>query len=148
MPSPLRILKVDTADPKVASDILKMHEACFPDLDFQQLHGDWWIAYRNGAPVAFAGLWPSVRSPGSGYLCRAGVMPEARGEGLQRRLIKVREKEARKKRWVALFSDCRPGNAHSLNNLFACGYRAFVPSDPWSGEEWNYVRKILDSGVA
>jgi len=149
MPAPFRVAKVNPADPAIASAILKMHEACFPDLDFQQLHGDWWIAYDpNKVPVAFAGLWPSVRTPGAGYLCRAGVMPQGRGKGLQRRLIKVREREARRKRWVALFSDSRPGNAHSLNNLFACGFRAFVPSTPWCGEEWTYVCKVIDQGVA
>lgn len=145
-----RIVKVDTSQADVAASILQMHAQCFPGLDFEHLHGDWWIAYdrETKAPVAFAGLWPSVRIAGAGYLCRAGVLPQGRGQGLQRKLIKVREREARKKRWVVLLSDVAPGNAHSLNNLYACGFRAFVPGDPWTGDEWNYVRKILDEGVA
>lgn len=149
-PNPFRIVKVDPSHAEVSASIIGMHEKCFPDLEFQQLHGDWWIAYsrETKAPVGFAGLWPSLRQPGAGYLCRAGVLPEGRGQGLQRKLIKVREREAKKKRWVVLFSDTKPGNAHSLNNLFACGFRSFVPSDPWSGAEWNYVRKIIDAGVA
>lgn len=148
--NPFRIVKVDTSHAEVASSIIKMHGKCFPDLEFQQLHGDWWIAYSRDtkAPVAFAGLWPSIRLANVGYLCRSGVLPEGRGKGLQRKLIKVREREAKKKRWIALHSDTAPGNAHSLNNLFACGFRAFVPTDPWCGEEWNYVRKILEDGVA
>lgn len=148
--STYRIVKVDPSQADVAATIIQMHEQCFPGLDFQHLHGDWWIAYdtETKAPVAFAGLWPSVRISGAGYLCRGGVLPIGRGNGLQRKLIKVREREAKKKRWVLLLSDVAPGNAHSLNNLYACGFRSFVPSDPWSGEEWTYVRKILDAGVA
>ena len=148
--STYRILKVDPSHADVAATIIQMHAQCFPGLEFQQLHGDWWIAYdgETKAPAAFAGLWPSVRTPGAGYLCRAGVLPQGRGKGLQRKLIKVREREAKKKRWVVLFSDIAPGNAHSLNNLYACGFRAFVPSEPWSGEDWNYVRKIIEAGVA
>jgi GNAT superfamily N-acetyltransferase len=143
-----RVVKVDPTRPGIAEAILKMHAACFPDLPFQQLHGDWWIAYDRKTPVAFAGLWPSLTSPGSGYLCRSGVLPEGRGHGLQRRLIRVREREAKAKRWIACLSDVDPTNAPSMNNLFACGYRAFRPTSPWCGDAWVYVRKIIDEGVA
>lgn len=144
-----RIVKVDTSHEDVSAAILGMHATCFPDLEFQQLHGDWWIAYDNTkTPVAFAGLWPSLTQPGSGYLCRAGVLPVGRGHGLQRRLIRVREREAKRKRWVALLSDVDPKNATSMNNLFACGFTAFRPSKPWCGDEWVYLRKIIDEGVA
>lgn len=149
MPTSFRIAKVDTTHADVRASILDMHEQCFPGVPLEELHGDWWIAYDRAtkAPVGFAGLWPSVRASGAGYLCRAGVLPEGRGKGLQRKLIKVREREAHNKRWVVLYSDCLPGNAHSMNNLYACGFRAFVPPHPWSGEEWNYFRKILVGGV-
>lgn len=147
--SAFRVVKVDTSHPDHRHAILQMHEKCFPGLEFQQLHGDWWIAYDSlKNPVAFAGLWPSLRVPGSGYLCRAAVMPAGRGHGLQRRLIKVREREAKKKRWVAVYSDVDPKNAPSMNNLFACGFTAFRPGDFWCGTEWVYVRKILEEGVA
>jgi GNAT superfamily N-acetyltransferase len=145
----VRIKKVDTSHADVRDAIIAMHAQCFPDLPFQQLHGDWWIAYGPaGVPVGFAGLWPSLTVPGAGYLCRAGVLSAARGQGLQRRLIKVREREAKKKGWVALLSDTDPKNPHSMNNLIACGFRAFRPGDRWCGEEWVYWRKVLDEGVA
>lgn len=144
-----RIVKVDTSHADVSAAILGMHATCFPDLEFQELHGSWWIAYDDKkSPVAFAGLWPSVRTPGAGYLCRAGVLPSARGVGLQRRLIRVREREARLKKWVMTLSDVDPTNHRSMNNLFECGYRAFRPEHPWCGDEWVYVRKILTEGVA
>lgn len=146
--SAFRIEKVDSTAPAVWGSILEMHKECFPGLYFNHPHGDWWIAYdRTRSPAAFAGLWASVTMPGAGYLCRAGVLPSGRGQGLQRRLIRVREREARKKGMVALLSDVDPVNAHSMNNLFSCGFTAFRPSKPWGGHEWVYVKKIIDEGV-
>jgi GNAT superfamily N-acetyltransferase len=147
--SAYRIEKVDATQETTKAILQGMHATCFPDLELQQLHGHWWIAYDpSRSPVAFAGLWPSLTTPGAGYLCRAGVIPSGRGKGLQRRLIRVREREATRQRWIALLSDVDPKNAHSMNNLFAAGYRAFRPAKPWCGEEWVYLRKIIDEGVA
>lgn len=144
----MRIKKVDTAHAPVRDAILAMHAECFPGLAFQQLHGDWWIAYDIVGPVGFAGMWASLTVPGAGYMCRAGVLPRGRGKGLQRKLIRVREREAKKKGWVALLSDTDPKNPHSMNNLIACGMRAFRPSEPWCGDPWVYWRKVLEEGVA
>lgn len=147
-----RIVKVDTANKNVANLIARMHRACFPGLPpVQTSHGDWWIARdENARPVGFAGMWPSARVDGAGYLCRAGVLPIARGQGLQIRLIKVREREAKKKRWTALFSDAVVENAHSQNNLVAAGFRMFRPTVPWATakEQHIYFRKIIEQGVA
>lgn len=146
--SACRVVKVDTSVRAIANQLESMHLACFPELPVTQMHGDWWFAMAAGEPVAFAGLWPSVRTQGAGFLCRAGVMPAARGKGLQRRLIKVREKEAKRKGWTVVLSDADSANPTSLNNLYACGYRAYVPSKQWDGYGFVYVRKIIDKGVA
>lgn len=147
-----RVVKVDPVGNKsVARIIERMHRVCFPDMDqiVQTTHGDWWLARNDhGLPVAFAGLWPSARIDGAGYLCRAGVLPIARGQGLQRRLISAREREAKKKRWTVLFTDALVENAHSQNNIVAAGYRMFRPTTPWSGESHIYFRKFLEEGVA
>lgn len=143
-----RVVKVDTQVRAIANHLERMHLVCFPDFTVTQMHGDWWFAMADGVPIAFAGLWPSHRFPAAGYLCRAGVMPGHRGQGLQRRLIKVREKEAKRKQWTALYSDAAVYNPTSINNLFACGFRAFAPAVQWDGEDFVYVRKIIDKGVA
>jgi GNAT superfamily N-acetyltransferase len=148
----MKIKMVDASLRAVAAKIREMDLLCFPELVHLgpiELHGDWWIAY-DPTPVAYAGLWPSIRTPGAGYLCRAGVLPQARGKGLQRKLIKAREREALKKEWVALFSDTDPVNSRSMNNLIACGFESFRPPQPWAshGEDWCYWRKIIRPGVA
>jgi GNAT superfamily N-acetyltransferase len=148
----MKIRMVDTSIESVAAKIRDMDAECFPQLKHLgpiEVHGDWWIVY-DPMPVAYAGLWPSVRTPGGGYLCRAAVLPHARGRGLQKKLIRVREREALKKEWVVLFSDTDPVNAQSMNNLINCGFRAFRPSQPWAShvEDWVYWRKIIRPGVA
>jgi GNAT superfamily N-acetyltransferase len=150
MKSSYRIYQVDVTHLDAKEELAEMHKVCFPEFEQIEPWGDWWFAYKTGSnkPVAFAGLWPSQRVQGAGYLARAGVMPEARGHGLQRRLIRSRELAARKKGWTVLFSDTWVGNVNSLNNLFAMGFRAFQPSDPWNGPEFIYLKKIIAPGVA
>jgi len=147
--STFKIIKVDTQVPAIASHLEAMHHVCFPDFPLPGWHGDWWFAMdTDKVPAAFCGLWPSVRFPGAGYLCRAGVMPVARGKGLQRRMIRIRENAARRKGWDALYTDADAANPASINNLFASGYRAFSPPVLWDGEGFVYFRKIISEGVA
>jgi GNAT superfamily N-acetyltransferase len=142
----MKIRLVDATLSRIQETIQAMRKECFPWEDsYNEWHGDWWIIY-DPMPVAFAGLQPSVRTEGAGYLNLAGVLPHARGKGYQRKLIRVREREARKKGWVLLLTDTRPNNAHSMNNLIACGFRPFCPTVRWSPhKEWVYWRKILGS---
>lgn len=146
----MRIKLVDTSIDRVANKIREMHKECFPKLpEYNELHGDWWIAY-DPMPVAFVGLQASVRTEGAGYLCRAGVLPHARGKGLQRKLVRVREKEAKRKGWVVLFSDTDPVNSASQHNLIECGFRPFRPTVMWAthGADWVYWRKFISKGMA
>lgn len=144
----LRVIKVDTSHDGVSAAILAMDAKCFPGDERMGLHGDWWIVYDGKKPVGYAGMWQSVRAQATGYLCRAGVLPEARGKGLQKRLARAREKEAKRKGWVAIITDTHPRNVQSINNLIACGFRAYKPSADWSFDHFCYWRKIIEHGVA
>lgn len=148
--SPYRIIQADLSYPWVPELYTKMHRECFPDCEDQKPFAELWFAWEGEEAVAFASLWPSRRVENAGYLARAGVLARARGKGLQKRLIKTRERQAKEKGWDIIFSDVEPGNFASLNNLYSCGYRAFMPSDPWQGKDvpWNYMRKIISEGVA
>lgn len=86
----------------------------------------WWIAYTNeDIPVGFAGLEYAYAD--RGRLCLAGVMPWARGKGLQRRLIRVRERRARMLGWKRLLTYTTTTNTPSANNLIRCGYLLWEP---------------------
>lgn len=119
--------------PANAAIIAKLQSVCMGgDQPSPAETGDWWIAYdAEGTAVGFGQLKPSSRYANCGYLSRAGVIPAARGHGLQRQLIRVRLRRARKLGWHHCFSDTLL-NPQSANNLTACGFKIFLPKKPWA----------------
>lgn len=87
----------------------------------------WWILYANDEPVGFAGV-RIIEGGESGYLYRAGILPQYRGKGLQKRLIRVREKWCRKQNLKSCVTYVLPNNTASLNNLLRVGYVSYKPT--------------------
>lgn len=137
----MRIRAVDLEDDKDLLD--ELDRECFPDDAVCDKDGYWWIAYDGQRPIAFAGMNPSVQWTHCGYLCRAGVVPAYRGRGLQRRLIQVRERKARKLGWEWVVTYTVPDNYASANNLIRCGYTLYAPAYPWGSKTSLYWRKKL-----
>jgi ribosomal protein S18 acetylase RimI-like enzyme len=111
--SRLRIAQLELLDTK-----------CFPDDEPFGGYGDawWWLTvHDSGQLVGFAGLQNLGR--GTGFLCRAGVLPAWRGQGVQRELIRRRVAQARRLGLSELVTYTAPENYASLNNLIACGFR-------------------------
>lgn len=138
------IKRVDGTDEEIADTIRAMHDKCFgnsaPNPDTDQ--DFWWLVYLEGYAVAFGQLVPAANTPYTGYLKRSGVLHEHRGQGLQRRLIRVREALARKLGWKLLVTDTT-GNPASSNTLIKAGYRLFTPGYLWAFEHSLYWRKNL-----
>jgi len=67
----------------------------------------------------------------------------ARGQGLQRRLIRVRELAARKAGMLAIVTDTHRENHASSNSLMAMGYRLYTPHTKWAFNDGLYWRKKL-----
>ena len=80
----------------------------------------------NNQAVAFGILEPSQQWLDTVYLSRAGVLPAWRGQGLQRRLIALRERLARRQGFVWMISDTTD-NVPSSNNLIKAGYKLIAP---------------------
>ena len=136
------IRKVDTGDAKVAETIAKLHRLTLgAGCPFPYLSGHWWLVFSKDAPVGFAGMKETTHG-GAGYLCRAGVLRAHRGHGLQRKLIRVRERQAVANGWTQCCSDTSD-NPISANNLIACGYRIFNPAKPWGFRHTIYWRRTL-----
>lgn len=104
--------------------------------------GWWWLATDDGHPLGFAGLVQSSQWSDTGYLCRAGVLEKARGNGLQKRLIQARERKARALGWKWLVTDTYE-NPASANSLISCGFRMFKPSNPWGADGVCYWKKAI-----
>ncbi len=153
MGNPYTIRRVDTDDEEIADTIHHLNEVCFADeaprceIDL----GAWWLVLHGNVfgrkPVAYAGLHPSKRYDCVGYLCRAGVLPEHRGNGLQRRLISVRERHARSLGWTTLVTDTtdsKQEHFNSANNLIREGFELYRPAFPWTRHATTlYWRKFL-----
>lgn len=86
----------------------------------------WWLVFDdNDCPVGFAGV--SLQSYYTAFLCRCGLLDVARGRGLQRRLIRVREKFCRSRQIKRIVTYVYHDNLASANNLCKEGYRLFWP---------------------
>lgn len=141
------IRHVDHEDPEVAEDLTDLHKLTFLDgthlpLVEGRFWGDWWIAYERGDPVAFLGTCPSTQGKRVRYIMRVGVLPEHRGHGLQVRLMRAAERHARRAGCNMVVSDTTK-NPASANSFIACGYKTYLPKEPWSFEAAVYWRKSL-----
>ncbi|MFI4971128.1 MAG: GNAT family N-acetyltransferase [Hyphomicrobiales bacterium] len=142
-----RISAVDGDDEDIADTIRELHDEVFGDTAPQvdPTNGHWWLAFAidEGREIAgFCGLTQTYGDPSIGYLKRAGVRLQHRGQGLQRRFVRVREARARKLGMRDLVTDTSD-NPSSANNLIACGYRIYRPPSPWGFPHTIYWTKSL-----
>jgi GNAT superfamily N-acetyltransferase len=126
--------------------VLPLDAECFPS-DYRPVleNSLWWVVWHGKEPVGYAGLrvCEGAQNKGLGFLSRAGVVREHRGRGLQRRLIRAREVEARALGLVELVTYVAHWNCPSINSLVACGYRFYRPAAKWGGASSVYLKKML-----
>ena len=135
------VKQIDIRKKEYVTILMYLQKRCLPgDKPMKIDRGHWWIAYaENGKPVGFAGLTRSSQWTNAGYMCRAGVLPEYQGHGLQKKLIQVRIQKARRLNWEWLITDTT-NNPASANSLIAMGFRMYMPSVPWAWKHSNYWR--------
>lgn len=142
----MRIRAVKPEDPAIAALLQYLQLSALPyDIPIAASHTTtdyWWVAFDDVHPVAFAALTLSAQWGDTGYLSRAGVLPAYRGQGLQKKLIKVRERKAKQLGWQWLVTDTTD-NPPSANNLIDCGFKTFIPSRPWGFDSTIYWKKKL-----
>ena len=137
----LRSVKQDDATAQALLHWLQL-EILPSDTPADTTTGYWWVLEDQCRPIGFAGLQASTKYLGVGYLCRAGVVKDWRGKGLQKRLIRVRVNKAKALGWQWLMTDTY-NNPASANSLIACGFQTFTPSQPWGMDGAIYWRKRL-----
>lgn len=96
----------------------------------------WWVA---GDGLAFAGA--RMLDNGALYLTRAGVIPSARGQGLQLRLIRARLAWGRRRGARVAITYTAVDNIASANNMIRAGFELYEPEYPWAGREMLYWRR-------
>lgn len=120
----------------VIHDFNRLSPDTFPELKPKHLErGYWFIAYDEenaNERVGFAGMVPFDPVPNVGYLKRAYVLPDARGNGLQWEFMLARERLAKELGWTQLVSECIYTNIHSANNFIKAGFKLCEPEQPWA----------------
>jgi GNAT superfamily N-acetyltransferase len=123
--------------------IHKLKHTCF---DKDSLSNDlsytyWWVVWHGKEPAGFCGV---QRFGGGGaFLSLAGVLPAYRGYGLQKRMVRVRERFCRGLGDDTMYSYTATFSAASMCSLISCGYRPYESETEWAGDEFVYWRRPL-----
>ena len=137
----MKIVRVEPKGAKVALlDFLDL--STLPgDEPYDKVGSVWWVAYDGKTPVGYAGIkrWGSTMA----FLCRAGVLKEARGQGLHRRLLRVREAWAKRLGIKTLITYTAPFNLQAANNLIRAGFVLYKPEEEWGVEHALYFWKDI-----
>lgn len=129
--------------PKNMKALKALQKTCLPvDSPYIEKNAWYWVGYWGQTPIAFCALAPSIRWADCVYLARSGVIPEFRGQGLQKKMITIREKWARKHGYKWAVTDTAE-NPPSANSLISRGYKLYEPSIPWGLSRAIYWRKKL-----
>lgn len=141
----MKINRVDIRQLKNVNRLFTLQGICLPsDNPYDTNTGFWWTATdASNRDIAFAGLVYSSRWSDCGYLCRAGVVPSSRGQGIQKKLIRVRIRQAKAVEMKWLVTDTHD-NPASSNSLISCGFKLFNPSVPWGAKGTLYWRLKLE----
>lgn len=100
------------------------------------------LAYDTDCVVGFCCLTPYPVN-GTGFLSRVGVRKSYRGNGLQKKMIKIREKLAKKIGLSRLITYTSYDNIYSINNLISCGYKFYKPKWEFGVKYAYYVQKFI-----
>lgn len=140
------MIKVRRAKEDEIDEILDLDREIFAAGYFPPAQGGdvmWWLAEEDGHTVGYAAAKLCKGDAQCLYLSRVGVIKAARGRGLQRRFIRVRERWGRSVGALYSVSDTNYDNVASTRSLIACGYLPFLPGDPWAGKYSTYWKKSL-----
>lgn len=105
---------------------------CFPDDKPLRLVDayEWYLVSsgKSSALDAFCGWRPINDMQAHGFLSRAGVLPTARGQGLHKFMIDLREDAMRKAGQAVSITYTEACSVASMRSLVACGYKPFEPT--------------------
>lgn len=141
----VKFKRITEMDEKTKAVILRMQRACLPDDEpLDPAEGWWWVGYDEDWPIAFCSMKPSQRYKNAVYMSRSGVTYYYRGYGLQKKMLRMRERFARTKDFEWAVSDTTD-NPASSNSLISCGYKLYEPKIPYGHETTLYWKKQLNT---
>jgi len=128
--------------------LLNSQDELFPPLTNRHLlTGFWWLAFDEyKTPIAFAGMVPN-HPHDSWYLKRCYVAPWARGHGLQRKLLRLREVKASELGIRQLVGEC-PAGSQSETNFVKAEYERVDPEQKWGAPDSVYFSKRIKPRIS
>lgn len=102
-------------DVELAEEMQKLSSTDVYNIDFH-----WWVAYKNKKWVGFAGL--RLITDEISYVGPTFVKPEARGQGLQLRFFRIRERFTKKNNRTKMVCRVDYDNPWSANNCIRAGF--------------------------
>lgn len=124
--------------------IRALHSEIFPDDEFYESEGEkiyWLVQDQLNDIVGFCIL--SLLDDGIVFMARAGLYEGARGKGLHQRMIKVRERHARKNKFTIAITYTKIDNITSSRNLQKAGYMLYIPDYQYADADCLYWMKEL-----
>ena len=109
--------------------IARLDAICFPiDTPAVFAGAHWSIGWDDAKTACYCAWKTVVHDVPVGFHYRGGVLPEWRGHGLQRQMLRLREAEIRDAglRRAVTYTDA--DGAASMRNLIAEGYRPYAPT--------------------
>lgn len=110
----------------------------------------WWLAFDDEGLAGFSCLtiYDHDDNTKSAFTSLSGVIHRARGQGIQKRMLKRREKFASQRGCYRLISYTSRCNIISANNLIKAGYLLYTPEYDWGIENAFYFQKMLPCTTA
>ena len=132
-----RILRTDDI-----AECRALHQMCMPSDDID-LGGQKWLCWDEDTnfPIGFcAARWYS--HPGVIFFSRCGVLPRARGNGLQLRMLRTRLKWAGSLEAWKVITYTMYDNHASIVNLLKAGFEFYEPMTKWAGKVHYFKKEI------
>jgi hypothetical protein len=103
---------------------------------------EWWITYLGKEAVAYLGLQVSVLPAFAGlsWIPRTGVLPQARGGGLETKMARRALAWARAQRGLVGCVTYTVNNPASATSLIRAGFLPYEPEGPWAEKGAAYWR--------
>jgi len=122
--------------------IWALHKKTLPsDEQYKRKKNYYWLAYKGDKPVGFGILTDLGHK--IGFLSRSGVLPCARGKGLQKKLIRARVNHAKKIGPTCVITYASMDNIASSRHLIQCGFELYLPDYAYVGNEFLYFIKYI-----
>jgi ribosomal protein S18 acetylase RimI-like enzyme len=122
--------------------VKSLHTEIFPmDAWYESKRSVMWVVWQGKEPVGFCML--STTSEDYVFYSRAGVKRAYRGNGFQVRMLRVRERYARKHGFKKAITYTKIDNTNSNHNLQKAGYMLYAPQYKYADPDCLYWLKLL-----